>query len=57
MSIAYLIGQLKEVFKEALMSLRMDGKLYLTEEEWDVWRTTLAVVQAKVAGEAAMTLH
>jgi hypothetical protein len=41
MSIADLIGQLKEVeeaFKEAPTSLQQDGKLYLTEEEWDMWR-------------------
>jgi hypothetical protein len=40
-STAYLIGQLKEAeeaFKEAPILLQQDVKLYLTEEEWDVWR-------------------
>jgi hypothetical protein len=38
MSIADLTGRLKEAeeaFEEALTSLQQDGKLYLTEEEWD----------------------
>jgi hypothetical protein len=38
MSIADLTGWLKEAFEEALMSLQQDGKLYLTEEEWDARR-------------------
>jgi hypothetical protein len=41
MSIAYLIGQLKEAeeaFKEVPTSLQQDRKLYLTEEEWYAWR-------------------
>jgi hypothetical protein len=40
-SIADLTGRLKEaekVFEEALTSLQQDGKLYLTEEEWDTRR-------------------
>jgi hypothetical protein len=35
MSIADLIGRLKEAEEEAPTSLQHDGKLYLTEEEWD----------------------
>jgi hypothetical protein len=35
MSVADLTGRLKEVFEEALTSLQQDGKLYLTENEWD----------------------
>jgi hypothetical protein len=38
MSVADLTGRLKEAFKEAPTSLQQDRKLYLTEEEWDVWR-------------------
>jgi hypothetical protein len=41
MFVADLIGWLKEAeeaFEEASTSLQQDGKLYLTEEEWDVWR-------------------
>jgi hypothetical protein len=41
MSIVDLTGRLKEaveVFEEALTSLQQDGKLYLTEEEWDTQR-------------------
>jgi hypothetical protein len=41
MSVADLIGRLKEaeeVFEEAPTSLQQDGKLYLTEEEWDARR-------------------
>jgi hypothetical protein len=41
MSVADLTGRLKEAeeaFEEALTSLQQDGKLYLTEEEWDAWR-------------------
>jgi hypothetical protein len=41
MSVADLTEQLKEaeeVFEEAPTSLQQDGKLYLTEEEWDAWR-------------------
>jgi hypothetical protein len=41
MSVADLIGRLKEVeeaFEEAPTSLQQDGKLYLTEEEWDMQR-------------------
>jgi hypothetical protein len=41
MSVADLIGLLKEVeeeFEEAPTSLQQDGKLYLTEEEWDARR-------------------
>jgi hypothetical protein len=41
MSIAYLTWQLKKVeeaFEEAPALLQQDGKLYFTEEEWDVWR-------------------
>jgi hypothetical protein len=41
MSVADLTGQLKEAeeaFEEATTSLQQDGKLYLTEEEWDVRR-------------------
>jgi hypothetical protein len=41
MSIADLTGRLKEAeeaFEEASTSLQQDGKLYLTEEEWDVRR-------------------
>jgi hypothetical protein len=40
-SVADLTGQLKEAeeaFEEATTSLQQDGKLYLTEEEWDVRR-------------------
>jgi hypothetical protein len=40
-STADLTGQLKEAeeaFKEAPTMLQQDVKLYLTEEEWDVWR-------------------
>jgi hypothetical protein len=40
-SVADLTERLKEAekaFKEASMSLQQDGKLYLTEEEWDVRR-------------------
>jgi hypothetical protein len=35
MSVADLIGRLKEAEEEAPTSLQHDGKLYLTEEEWD----------------------
>jgi hypothetical protein len=37
MSVANLTGQLKEAeaFEEAPLLLQQDGKLYLTEEEWD----------------------
>jgi hypothetical protein len=41
MSIADLIGWLQEAeeaFEEAPASLQQDGKLYLTEEEWDMRR-------------------
>jgi hypothetical protein len=38
MSITDLTGRLKEMFKEAPTSLQQDGKLYLTEEEWDARR-------------------
>lgn len=41
MSVADLVGWLKEAeeaFEEALVLLRHNGKLYLTEEEWDAWR-------------------
>jgi hypothetical protein len=38
MSIADLTGRLKEAFEEAPTSVQQDGKLYLTEEEWDAWR-------------------
>jgi hypothetical protein len=41
MSVVDLIGRLKEteeVFEEASTSLQQDGKLYLTEEEWDARR-------------------
>jgi hypothetical protein len=41
MSAADLTGQLKEAeeaFEEAPTLLQQDGKLYLTEEEWDAWR-------------------
>jgi hypothetical protein len=41
MSVADLTGRLKEAkeaFEEAPTSLHQDGKLYLTEEEWDVRR-------------------
>jgi hypothetical protein len=41
MSFADLIGRLKEAeeaFEEAPTSLQQDGKLYLTEEEWDTRR-------------------
>jgi hypothetical protein len=41
MSVANLTGQLneaKEAFEEAMASLQHDGKLYLTEEEWDARR-------------------
>jgi hypothetical protein len=38
MSVADLTGQLKEKFEEALTSLQQDGKLYLTEVEWDMRR-------------------
>jgi hypothetical protein len=41
MSIVDLIGRLKEAeeaFEEAQTSLQQDGKLYLTEEEWDARR-------------------
>jgi hypothetical protein len=41
MSVADLTGRLKEAeeaFEEALTSLQQDGKLYLTEEEWDARR-------------------
>jgi hypothetical protein len=41
MFVVDLIGRLKEAkeaFKEALTSLQQEGKLYLTEEEWDVRR-------------------
>jgi hypothetical protein len=40
-SVTDLTGQLKQVeeaFKEAPTSLQQDRKLYLIEEEWDVWR-------------------
>jgi hypothetical protein len=38
MFVAYLTGWLKEAFEEAPTSLQEDGKLYLTEEEWDARR-------------------
>jgi hypothetical protein len=38
MSIPDRTGRLKEVFEEAPTSLHQDGKLYLTEKEWDVRR-------------------
>jgi hypothetical protein len=38
MSIADLTRRLKEAFEEKLTSLQQDGKLYLTEEEWDARR-------------------
>jgi hypothetical protein len=41
MSVADLTGwlkEMKEVFEEAPTSLLQDGKLYLTEEEWDAQR-------------------
>jgi hypothetical protein len=38
MSTVDLTGQLKEAFEEAPTSLQQDGKLYLTEEEWDTRR-------------------
>jgi hypothetical protein len=38
MSVADLTGRLKEAFEEAPTSVQQDGKLYLTEEEWDAWR-------------------
>jgi hypothetical protein len=41
MSIADLTVRLKEAeegFEETPTSLQPDGKLYLTKEEWDVWR-------------------
>jgi hypothetical protein len=44
MSVVDLIGWLKEVeeaFEKASTSLQQDGKLYLTEEEWDTWRKKL----------------
>jgi hypothetical protein len=44
MSVVDLIGWLKEVeeaFEKASTSLQQDGKLYLTEEEWDARRKKL----------------
>jgi hypothetical protein len=41
MSVTDLTERLKEAkkaFKEVAMSLQQDGKLYLTEQEWDEWR-------------------
>jgi hypothetical protein len=41
MSVADLTRRLKEAeeaFEEVPTSLQQDGKLYLTEEEWDAWR-------------------
>jgi hypothetical protein len=41
MSVIDLTGRLKEAeeaFKEAPTSLQLDGKLYLTEEQWDTRR-------------------
>jgi hypothetical protein len=41
MSVVDLTGWLKEAeeaFEEAPTMLQQDGKLYLTEEEWDAWR-------------------
>jgi hypothetical protein len=29
---------MKEALEEVLTSLQQDGRLYLIEEEWDVWR-------------------
>jgi hypothetical protein len=63
MSATNLIGRLKEaeeVFEEAPTSLQQDGKLYLTEEEWDARRKKCeAVAQAKAvsAGAVAVALH
>jgi uncharacterized membrane protein YgcG len=38
MSVADLIGRLKEAFEEAPTSLQQDGMLCLTDEEWDAQR-------------------
>jgi hypothetical protein len=72
MSIADLTRRLKEAFEEKLTSLQQDGKLYLTEEEWDARRKKReaenhsaaaqeAVAQAKAMGAAgvvvAVALH
>jgi hypothetical protein len=41
MSVADMTRRLKEAeeaFEEVPTSLQQDGKLYLTEEEWDMWR-------------------
>jgi hypothetical protein len=38
MSVADLAGRLKEAFEEVSTSLQQDGKMYLTEKEWDARR-------------------